>query len=162
QIFNRVDIVMGRRRNQAYARRGMTHAGNYLVHLVPRQLSPLTRFGPLRHFDLQITGVDEIFGGHAKTRRSHLLDGTTPPVSIGVRPEPFRIFATFACIALSTNAVHCNGKILMGLFADGTEGHGPSGKSLDNFSSRFNLIERNRVPLPKLEKATQCAEVLAL
>src|SRR5262249_48051965 len=94
--------------------------------------------------------------------RRHLFDGTTPPVSVGVRLKPFRVFPTFACIALSAYAVHRNGKILMCLFADGAERHGPSGKSLDNFLSRFDLIERNCVPLLELEEASQGTEVLAL
>jgi hypothetical protein len=36
QVFDRVNIVVGRRRNQAYTRRRMAHPGNHSVHFMSR------------------------------------------------------------------------------------------------------------------------------
>ena len=75
QILDRVDIVVRRRRNQAHAGNRVPHARDRLVHFVAGQLAAFAGLGALRHLDLQLVGVDQVIGGHAKARRGHLLDG---------------------------------------------------------------------------------------
>jgi nanoRNase/pAp phosphatase (c-di-AMP/oligoRNAs hydrolase) len=37
----------------------------------------LARLGALGHLDLDLVGIDQVFGGHAKAAGSNLLDGGT-------------------------------------------------------------------------------------
>lgn len=67
QVFDRVDVVMRRRADQGDARLGSSQLGDVTVDLSPRQLSPFTRLGPLRHLDLQLLGGGEIPCRHSKS-----------------------------------------------------------------------------------------------
>src|SRR3546814_10074130 len=73
QILDRIDVMVGRRRDQPDARRRMADLGDVLVHLVTGKLAALARLCALRHLDLDIVGVHQIFGGDAETPRRHLL-----------------------------------------------------------------------------------------
>ena len=53
----------------------MAQSRNQAVNLDSGQLPALTRFGALRHLDLDFLAAVEIFGSDTKTARSHLLDG---------------------------------------------------------------------------------------
>ena len=66
QIFDRVDVMVRGRRDQSHAGRGMAHAGNGLIDLVTGQLSAFAGLRTLRDFDLQLVGVDQVFGGDAE------------------------------------------------------------------------------------------------
>ena len=74
QIFDRIDVVMRRRRDQADARRRVAHLGDGLVDLVAGQLAAFAGLGALRHLDLHHVGVDEILRGDAEAARGDLLD----------------------------------------------------------------------------------------
>ena len=52
----------------------MPHFADVLVHLVARKLAAFTGLGPLSHLDLDIVGIDEIFGRDPKPPRSNLLN----------------------------------------------------------------------------------------
>ena len=67
QIFNRINIVVRRRRNQAHAGHRVAQAPDVFRHLAAGQLAALTRFGPLGHLDLDLVGAAQVFGGYAKT-----------------------------------------------------------------------------------------------
>ena len=73
QVFNRVDIVMRRWRNQRDTRYGMPCLGNHLIYLEAWQLSAFTRLGSLCHLDLYLFCVHKIFCGHTETTTGHLL-----------------------------------------------------------------------------------------
>ena len=60
-------------RDEADARNRVTCLGDDLVDLKAGQLSALTRLGTLCHLDLYFLGIDEVFGCHTETSRSHLL-----------------------------------------------------------------------------------------
>ena len=74
QVFDRVNIVVRRRRNQADARNRVAQATDVVRHLAARQLTAFTGLGTLRHLDLNLIGTAEVLGGHAKSARSDLLD----------------------------------------------------------------------------------------
>ena len=84
QIFDRIDIVMRRRRDQTHARRAVANAGDFLVDLVAGQLAAFARLGALGHFDLQFLGADQVFAGHAEAAAGHLLDGAGAQIAVGV------------------------------------------------------------------------------
>ena len=58
---------MGRGRDKCYARHRAAHTCDYLINLEAGQLTTLTRFGPLCHLDLNLIGVDKVFGIHAES-----------------------------------------------------------------------------------------------
>ena len=74
QVFDRVNVVVRRRRNQADARNRVAQATDVVRHLAARQLTAFTGLGTLRHLDLNLIGTAEVLGGHAKSARSDLLD----------------------------------------------------------------------------------------
>ena len=53
QVFDRVDVVVRRRRDQRHAGRRVPQPGDLLGHLVAGQLAAFARLGPLGHLDLQ-------------------------------------------------------------------------------------------------------------
>lgn len=87
----------------------MTSAGDHLVDFEAGQLSALAGFSPLRHFDLYLVGVYQIFRVDSESSRGHLLDrtagrspvgtrlvtfpGSSPPSPVLMRP-PMRFIAT--------------------------------------------------------------------
>ena len=75
QIFDRIDIMVGRRGDQRDARNGMTRLCNDVVHLVPRQLPAFSRLGSLGHLDLYFICIYQVFRCYAETSRCHLFDG---------------------------------------------------------------------------------------
>ena len=78
EIFDRVDVVMRRRRDQADAGRRVTHLRDPRIDLVARQLAAFAGLGALRHLDLQVVGVDQVFAGDAEAAGRDLLDRAAP------------------------------------------------------------------------------------
>src|SRR5579863_10573701 len=97
---------MWRRRNQRHAGGGVAHARDHLIHLMSGELAAFPRLGSLRDLDLQIVGVDQVVGSDAKTSRGHLLDGTAPPVAVGIALETGLVFPALARIGATADAIH--------------------------------------------------------
>jgi hypothetical protein len=74
QILDRVDVVVRRGRNQADARHRVTQEADVLGHLVAGQLTAFAGLGALGHLDLDLVGVDQVFGGDTEAAGRHLLD----------------------------------------------------------------------------------------
>ena len=53
QVFDGVDVVVRRRRNELHARRRIAQPRDVLIDLVARQLTAFAGLGALRHLDLQ-------------------------------------------------------------------------------------------------------------
>src|SRR5215472_14213202 len=130
QILDRIDVVMRRRRNQADARRRMAYTRDVLVDLVAGQLAAFAGLGALRHLDLDVVGVDEIFRRHAEASRRDLLYSRAHGVAVRQRPEAVGFFAAFACVRAAADAVHGDGERRMRLAADRAEAHGAGGEAL--------------------------------
>ena len=83
QIFDRINVVVRRRRNQT-SRRGWSGAdcAMIFIHFVTGQLSALAGLCALRHFDLQLVGIDQVVRGNAEARRSYLLHRTAPQIAV--------------------------------------------------------------------------------
>src|SRR5262245_35739807 len=121
QIFDRIDVVMRRRGNEAYAGSRMADFGDELVYLVTWQLATFSGLRSLRHLDLQIVGVHQVLGRNTETGRGYLLDGAASPVTILVALISAWILTTFSSVALATDPIHGDGQILVRLLADGAE-----------------------------------------
>src|SRR3954470_893717 len=163
EIFDRVNVVMRRRRDQTHTGNGVPQTGDDVVHFVPGQLASLARLCALRHLDLKLVSVDQVVCGYAEARRSYLLDGTAAQISVRIWLEAFFIFAALASIRLAADTVHGNRERFVGFFTDGTEGHCASGEALYDLFGGFDLFQRNGiVGLLQFHQSAKRAEVRAL
>src|SRR3979490_2245927 len=87
QVLDGIDVVMRWRRDQADAGRRAADAGDVLVDLVTGQLAALAPLRAPPHLDLQVVGIDQVFGRHAEAARGHLLDGRAHGIAVGQRLE---------------------------------------------------------------------------
>ena len=176
QIFDRINVVMRRRRDQAHARRAVANAGDFLVDLVAGQLAAFARLGALGHLDLQLLGADQVFAGDAEAAAGHLLDGAGAAIAVGVGLIADRVFAPFARVALAADAVHGDGQRLVRFSRDRAVRHRAGGKSLDDLVGRLDFVERHRLvgrlefeqpaqreqlPLLIVDQLAELAELLA-
>ena len=164
QIFNGVDVVMRRRRDQPYAGRGVAGLGYPRPDFVPRQLPAFAGFCALRHFDLQVVGFCEILARHAEAPRCHLLDRAAAIVAVGVAHISARVFASFAGVGFAADAVHGDGKSLMGFSRDGAVRHRPGGEPLYYLAHRLHFVQRHRLAAfhAESEKPAQGSEPACL
>src|SRR3546814_11992291 len=88
-ILDRVDIVVRRRRDEAHAGSRMAYRADPLVDLVAGQLPAFAGLCALRHLDLDVVRIDEVFGGDAETARCHLLYPAAHRIALGKRNETF-------------------------------------------------------------------------
>ena len=144
QVFDRVDVVVRRRRNQADARCRVAHLRNPRIHLVAGELAAFTGLRALRHLDLQVVRVDQIFAGDAEARRRHLLDGAAARIAVRIGHVARRILAAFAGVRLAAEAVHRNRERLVRFLADRAVRHRTGRKALEDLLCRLHLVERNR------------------
>ena len=163
QIFDRVDVMVRRRRNETDAGHRVAQETNVFGNLVPRQLTAFARLGALRHLDLELIGIDQILDGHTKTTGGDLLDRRTQAVTFLELQIAFdttladdlgdhlacldaleacRIFSAFAGIRLAANTVHGNRQRAVRLGRDRAERHGAGGETLDDLAGRLNFLER--------------------
>src|SRR5437899_6799591 len=103
QIFDRVDIMMWRRRNQADTWCRVPHLGDPGIDFLAWQLAALTGFGTLGHLDLQFLCLNQIITGHPKTPGGNLLNGAVLRIPILHQDIALRILATVASIALAAD-----------------------------------------------------------
>src|SRR5579871_4418918 len=143
EVLDRIDVVMRRRRNQPDARHRVANLRDEVVDLVPGKLAPFAGLGTLRHFDLQLIGVDEVVAGNTKARRGDLLDRATAPIAIRIADETRGILAALAGVALATDPVHRDREVFVRLLADRSERHRAGFEALDDLAGRFNLFKRN-------------------
>src|SRR5690606_33855159 len=105
EIFDRVDIVVRRGRDQAYARSRVADLADRLVDLVPGQLAALAGLSALRHLDLDVVGIDEVLGGYAETAAGDLLDPAAHRIAVGHRLEAVGFLAAFAGVRAAADPV---------------------------------------------------------
>ena len=74
QVFDRIDVVVRRGRNQAHTRHRMAQATDVVGHLAARQLTTLAGLGALGHLDLDLVCAAQILSGHTEAARGDLLD----------------------------------------------------------------------------------------
>ena len=99
----------------------------------------------MRHLDLDIIGIDQIFCCHAKAPRCHLLDGRAHGIAIRHGREAIRFLTTLASIGTPADAVHGNRQRGMRFTTDGTEAHRTRGEALHDLIRRFNFLKRDRL-----------------
>ena len=147
QIFNGIDIMMRRRRNQTNACRCTAAFGNPGINLAARKLSAFTRLSTLCNFNLNFVRIDKVIAGYAKTAAGNLLNCATLAVTIRQRCKTVGILAAFAGIALTTDTVHGNSQAFMCLLAQRAVAHSTCLKTMANAFYRFYLIDIHRQTL---------------
>ena len=75
----------------------------------------------------------------------------------GQRDVPLGVFAALAAVAHAAQAVHGDGQGLVGLLADGAEGHGPADEPLDDLALGLDLVQRHRRDGLEAQQAPQGA-----
>src|SRR6476659_4798217 len=91
KIFDRINIVMRRRRNEGHSSHRMPQAGDIGADLVAWQLTTFPRFGSLGHLDLNLLGAGKVGRGDAEASTGNLLDGAVGPIAILAALEAHRI-----------------------------------------------------------------------
>ncbi len=155
--------MVRRRRNEPHTRCAVARFGNPGVHLVARQLAAFAGLGTLRHFDLNVVGIHQIFTGYTKAARCHLFDCRTLRVAVGQHHVAFGVFAAFAGVALAADAVHGHGECFVGFGADRAITHRTGGKPFHDVAYRFHFVNRHGHRSRRERKQTaQCGEHFAL
>ena len=116
--------MVGRWRDERYARYRVARLGNDLVDLEPRQLPAFARLCPLCHLYLYLLGVDKVGGVDPEAPRGHLFRLRRQADAVDRRREPCAVFSALARVAACPELVHCQGYGLVGLFRQRTEAHG--------------------------------------
>src|SRR5579863_3271541 len=164
EVFDGVDVMVWRWRDEADASRGATNLGNPRINLLAGQLATFAGFGALGHLDLEFLRVDEVVAGDAETTAGDLLDRGVLGVAFFVGPGiTFGGLAAFAGVRTATEAVHGNGEGLVSFLGDRAITHGAGLEALDDFIHRFDLVNRDRIGGElEFKQAAQRAEILRL
>ncbi len=145
EVFDRVDVVVRRRRDQGHAFGRMPQTRDQLGNLHPRKLAALAGLGPLGDLDLKLFAGIEVFGGHTEAARGHLLDLGAGVVAIRQRMRVCRILATLAAIGFRADAVHgdVEGHVCLG--RKRPKAHARRYKPLADRGDAFHLFKRHGV-----------------
>ena len=162
QVFDRVDVVVRRRRNQGDAGHRMPDFGDYFIDLMARQLAAFAGLGALGDFDLEFAGIDQVFAGNAEPAAGDLFDGAAEAVIVRQGFVSFRVFAALPAVAHGTETVHGDGDSFMGFLADRAERHGAGDKPPDDLSRGFDFLQRDRIGFFELEQTAQRTQVFFL
>ena len=184
QIFNRINIVMGGRGNQAHTWHAVAQFTDVLRDFATRQLPALSRLGTLRHLDLDLICRIQILGRHTKSSGGDLFDFGAQRVPVfkghvhfnlrltndtlqaltGLDGDALellavasRILAALTGVAFASNAVHGHGQGCMSLRGDGPERHRTCGETFDDFTGWLHAIDGDGFAWIELElkKTTQ-------
>jgi len=139
QVLDRIDVVMRRRRDQPDAGHRIARARDPIVDFVAGKLAALAGLRALRHLDLQIGRVDEIFDVDAEAAACHLLDRRAHRIAVGQRLVALRVLAALAGIRAAADPVHGDGEGGMRLPRDRAERHRAGREALDDLARRLDL-----------------------
>src|SRR5579859_4478905 len=139
EVFDAVNVVVRRRRDQRGAGRGVANARNVLGDFARRKLAAFAWLAALGHFDFELFGANEIFGGDTEAAGGDLLD----LARAARRGVEIRIFAAFAGVAAAADLVHRQRESLVRFGAQRAEGHGLRAETLENGFQGFHIFERN-------------------
>ncbi|MNZ67067.1 hypothetical protein D3C78_853020 [compost metagenome] len=137
QVFDRVDVVVRRRRDQGHARYRIAQLGDQAVDLAAGQLAALARFGALGNLDLQHFGIDQVFRGHTEAAGGHLLDlgAADGAIARGV-------FTALTGVGTRAQAVHRLGQRFVSLWRQRTQRDTGGVEALEDRLQRLDLLQR--------------------
>ena len=162
EIFDGVDIVVRRGRDEADAGGGAAGLGNRRIYFRAGQLAAFAGLRTLGHLDLDFFRAREVFRRDAETSGGDLFDRGVFRIAVGHRDETRGIFAAFPGVGATADAVHGDRKRLVRLGGDGAVGHGSRLEALHDDFDGLDLLERDRGGGLELEQAAQGAEFRTL
>ena len=145
EVFDRVDVVVRRRADEADARRRVPRLRDPRVDLAARQLAALPRLRALRHLDLKVVGVREVVAGDTEAAARDLLDGRPSPRVVGVGDVARGILASLAGVGPRAEPVHGDRQRLVRLASERAETHRAGGEALDDLGGGLDLLQRHRL-----------------
>ncbi len=143
QILDGVDVVVGRRRDEAHAGGRAAHPGNPGVDLLAGQVAALAGLGALGHLNLDLTRTSQVAAGDAEAARGDLLDSAELGAAARQGRLPGRVLAALAGVGFAAQPVHGQGQALVGLLGDGPVAHGAGVETADDALDRLHLLERH-------------------
>ena len=146
------------------------------------QLATFAGLRALRHLDLQLVRVDQVFGGDAEARRRDLLDARAQRVAfpdrnvdddaldaraerlaLAYRQVAARVLTAFAGIRLAADPIHRDRERRVRLGRDRAQTHRTGREALDDLRCRLDLVQRYRRAGPfEFEQAAQRHQAAAL
>ena len=140
QVFNRIDVVVRRGRNERDAWDGVARAGNDFVDLIAGQLAALAGLGTLSHLNLYFLSIHQILRGHAEAARSNLLGFAAKRNAVEGVMEAFAVLAALARVAARAELVHGQSQSLVGFLANGAERHSTRHEVLHEVVNRLHFV----------------------
>ncbi len=122
----------------------MAQPGDQLGDFVPGELAALAGLGPLRHLDLQLAAMIQVFRGHPEAAGGHLFDRGTRVVAVRARSEVLCRLAAFAGIGTGADPVHRDGQRLVRLRRKRAERHAGGEETAADLGDALHLFERDR------------------
>ena len=164
EVLDGVDVVVGRRRDEADAGGRAAGLGDPRVDLGARQLAALAGLRALGHLDLDLAGVDEVLAGDTEAAGGDLLDGGVLRIALLVGPgEAGGILAALTGVGLAADSVHRDGERLVCLLRDGAVRHRAGLEAAHDGFGGLDLLQRDRGGrVLELEQAPQRAMRAAL
>ena len=141
QVLDRVDVVVGWRRDQADPGLRVAQPRDLGRHLVPGELAALAGLRPLRDLDLELVGAGGVLRRDAEPAGCDLLD---PRVALVV--EPRGILAAFAGVGAPAEAVEGDRDGLVRLGRQRAVRHAAAREAAQDLLDRLHLLERDRRP----------------
>src|SRR6202022_3875235 len=110
EVLDGIDVVVGRRRDEAHPGLGVTQARDLRRDLVTRELPSFTGLRALRHLDVQLVRVHAVLGRDTETARRNLLDARVAIALGAPGPEPVGRLTALPAVAAAADHVHRNGE----------------------------------------------------
>ncbi|KAI3478074.1 hypothetical protein L1887_60005 [Cichorium endivia] len=151
EVLDRVNVVVGRGRNETDTGSRVTGAGDRGRDLVAGQLTTLTGLGTLSHLDLQLVRVGEVVARDTETARGDLLDLGAERVAVGERDGTLGVLTTLTGVRLAAETVHGDGKSRVSLHGDGAVRHGTGAEALDDLGPGLDLVDGDGARLGVVE-----------
>ena len=161
EVFDRVDVVVRRRRDEPDAGGRVPRARDPRVDLRRRQLTALAGLRALRELDLDVVGLREVQARHAEASGGDLLDRAA---ALGVE-QPVDVLAALAGVRLAADAVHRDRERLVRLLRDRAVAHRAGREALHDRRDRLDLVDRHAAcarPVCSAEQPAQRLELVRL
>src|SRR6266436_5781139 len=106
QIFDGINVMVRRRRNQHHSRSAFSEPGNEFGDFMAWKLTSFAWLRALSHFDLDLFRGRQIGGGDAEAALCNLFDRAIWPISVFPSMKSFRIFPAFTRIRFAADLIH--------------------------------------------------------
>ena len=162
QVFDGVDIMVRRRRNQSDARGGVACLANGRIDLAARKVSAFARLGALRALDLDFLPVDEVIPRDTEACCRYLLDLIIDRRAVRERRETLGVLAAFPGVAAAAESVHGFRDALMGFLAECAIAHRASTEMMHDGVHTLDLFDRDAASggIIEFQKVTKTDERL--